>query len=382
MPAGISKTSSANFPMPENIGKLLKTARTSLDLTLQNVSKEIGLPISTLSDIERGKRKTSSVELFKFSRIYNRPVDFFLKDEESNSSFTVLMRAADEKNVSKHAIIEFQTLCNNYRLLKNLLKIPETAAPPDYSRAEPVIAQAEDIAETERGSLGLNGQPVKDIVDLLESKRGIKIFHMSEVGEGFAGAVASDDCYGTCFLINANNPPRRRVFTIAHEYAHSIAHRNRQTHIDYEGPINSGNRREKFADAFAAAFLMPRRSVLEFLGSLNTGKSKMTALVVLQLAIYFGVSFEAAGWRLLELQKLSARQWNEIKGQHIPSSPIASVLGYKNEKDDPELLPRQYKYLCYKAYTEKVISFQKLAELLRKNHFELKEEIDTALPLE
>jgi Zn-dependent peptidase ImmA (M78 family) len=360
----------------KKIGELLKIARTGQDLTLQEVGGKLNLPISTLSDIEHGKRKTTSVELFKFSRLYNRPVDFFLRDYETNSSFSVLLRAVEDTAVSKAAIIKFQELCNNYSFLKSLLKIPDAASSPDYSRSEPTNADAENIAEAERGSLGLNGQPIRDITDLLESKRGIKIFHMDIDGEGFSGAMASDDCYGSCFLINANNPSRRRTFTIAHEYAHCLAHRNQLAHVDYERPIDQGNRQEKFADSFAAAFLMPRGSVIEFLSNLKSSKAEINSLTILQVAIYFGVSFEAAGWRLVSLQQLASTKWNEIIAQHIPTSPIASVLGYVNDDTKPDVLPRQYKYLCYKAYNDGEISLEKLAELLGRNYHELKTEFE------
>jgi Zn-dependent peptidase ImmA (M78 family)/transcriptional regulator with XRE-family HTH domain len=364
-------------PSAEKLGELLKIARNNQDMTLQNVSDRLGLPISTLSEIEHGKRKTTSVELFRFSKLYNRSVDFFLRDYETNSSFAVLLRAIDETAISKAAIMQFQDLCNNYSFLKKLLKIPDAAAPPDYSRSEPTTSDAENIAEAERSSLGLNGQPIRDIADLLESKRGIKIFHMDVIGGEFSGALASDDCYGSCFLINANNPSRRRFFTIAHEYAHCIAHRNQLAHLDYERQVDPGNRQEKFADSFAAAFLMPRGSVLEFLSNLKSNKAQVNALTILQVAIYFGVSFEAAGWRLVALQQMTAAKWNEIIAQHIPSSPIASILGYSNNDNKPDMLPRQYKYLCYKAYGEGEISLEKLAELLNRNYYDLKTEFET-----
>jgi len=361
---------------PELVGGWLRAARNSLDLTLQDVSRQIGLPQSTISDMERGKRQVSGIELYRFSKLYDRPIDFFLRDRRSGTSFKLLMRAAEDESISKKSILKFQDFCNNYRLLKVLLKSPDLPPPPNYSRRKPNPADAEEIAEAERSSLGLNGQPIRDICDLLESKRGIQILHLPEDPDRFFGALAHDEDCGVSFLINSNNPSRRRTFTIAHEYAHCIAHRDQLAHIDYQQAFESRNQNERFADAFAAAFLMPQRAVIEFLSQLRTGEQKAMPSIIVQLAVYFGVSFEAAGWRLVTMRKLNRAKWSDIMRQRIPSTPIARFLGYDlHENVQPDMLPKQYRFLCYQAYDRRLISFERLAELLDRNFYELKGEL-------
>jgi hypothetical protein len=99
-------------------------------------------------------------------------------------------------------------------------------------------------------------------------------------------------------------------------------------------------------------------------------------LIIVQLAVYFGVSFEAAGWRLVTMRKLSRDKWNSIMSQRIPSTPIARFLGYGLSDDvQPDMLPKQYRFLCYRAYDQRLISFERLAELLDRNFYELKDEL-------
>lgn len=363
---------------PQVVGRQLRLARNSLDLTLNNVSRQLGLVISAVSDIELGKRRVSGIELVKFSRLYGRPLDFFLRTSSSGNSFSALMRSLDETSVSKETIIRFQDLCHNYRFLRDLLKVPTMPSPPDYSPSQPNWTHAEEIAEAERVSLGLNGQPIRDISDLLETKRGVKIFHLPENPDKFFGAYVNDDACGACFLINAKNPLRRRTFTIAHEYAHCIAHKDRLAHIDYRQTFEDRNQHERFANAFAAAFLMPRGAVVQFLNQLSSSQRGPVALTLIQLANYFGVSLEAAGWRLVSLRKLAVDKWKQILGQRIPSTPLAKFLGYDKEDAEPEMLPRHYRFLCYEAYAEKLISFERLAELLHRNFHELKSEFGAA----
>lgn len=365
-------------PSPITVGHALRHARKAAGLTLKQLSESLGLAISTISEIETGKRQVSGVELYKFAKVYQRPLSFFLEESESSPSFAVLLRAASATSVPKETIINFHELCRNYRTLRKLMGAPEMPSPPDYSTSEPTtLDQAEVLAEAERGFLGLNGQPIKDICDLLETKRGIKIFHLPDDPDGFSGAFACDQELGACFLVNSRQPPRRRTFTVAHEYAHCIAHRDQLAHIDVSPAFQTKSPHERFADAFAAAFLMPRPTVNEMLAQLvSPQRPLLSAEVLIQLAMYFGVSFEATGWRLVSLRKLSLSRWSDLLNQQVPSSPTARLLGYYNEQDSPDILPRHYKYLAYEAYNTKLISFERLAELLQRNYYELREEFD------
>lgn len=362
-------------PSDVTVGQALKDARAAMGLTLKQVSKSMGIGVATISQIENGKRRVLAVELYRFAKLYHRPVSFFLEESGTSASFAILLRAAGTASISKEIIINFHELCRSYRDLRKLVRAPEMPSPSDYSTSRlTTLNHAEELAEAERGSLGLNGQPIKDICDLLEGKRGIKIFHLPEDPERFSGAFAYDEQLGVCFLINSRHPRRRRTFTVAHEYAHCIAHR-RLAHIDTCPAFEIKNPRERFANVFAAAFLMPERAVNEVLGQLVfPQRFALTAEVLIHLAMYFGVSFEAIGWRLVSLRRLSLSRWRDLLSQQVPSSPTARLLGYYKEEDPPDTFPRQYKYIAYKAYEMKLISFEKLAELLRRNYYELKEE--------
>jgi len=363
-------------PSDVTVGQALKDARAAMGLTLKQVSKSMGIGVATISQIENGKRRVLAVELYRFAKLYHRPVSFFLEESGTSASFAILLRAAGTASISKEIIINFHELCRSYRDLRKLVRAPEMPSPSDYSTSRlTTLNHAEELAEAERGSLGLNGQPIKDICDLLEGKRGIKIFHLPEDPERFSGAFAYDEQLGVCFLINSRHPRRRRPFTVAHEYAHCIAHRNQLAHIDTCPAFEIKNPRERFANVFAAAFLMPERAVNEVLGQLVfPQRFALTAEVLIHLAMYFGVSFEAIGWRLVSLRRLSLSRWRDLLSQQVPSSPTARLLGYYKEEDPPDTFPRQYKYIAYKAYEMKLISFEKLAELLRRNYYELKEE--------
>lgn len=375
-------TSEGKSSLPDILSEKITEARKYFGLTLKQVSLTTGLSVSTLSDIENDKRRVSAVELYRFAQLYHKPISFFFEQEKTTASFSILYRAAalEESPVSRQTISTFHELCRSYKELTTAVGTPSMPSITDYSGAGlTTFNNAEQLAETERSQLGLNGQPIRDIGELLESKRGVKIFNMPEDPEIFSGAFACDEELGSCFLINSLHPKLRRTFTIAHEYAHCLAHRDELAHIDRYRLLDIASPRERFANAFAAAFLMPRHGVQEILSQLISRYDKgITFDIVIRLAVYFGISFEAAGWRLVSLRRLSRVGWEEIREEWKIKYPTVILLGYQNELDVPETMPQHYRFLANKAYGEKLISFERLAELLGRNYFELREEFSKA----
>jgi transcriptional regulator with XRE-family HTH domain len=65
----------------ELIGKRIKACRASVSgLKLRHVSKMTGLSISYISDVENGKCGISAINLYKLSKIFKKPMEYFLKD--------------------------------------------------------------------------------------------------------------------------------------------------------------------------------------------------------------------------------------------------------------------------------------------------------------
>ncbi len=63
----------------KDIIERLKTARIDAGLAQQEVADKLGKPQSYISKIESGERRLDVAEMKKFSTIYKKPVDYFLK---------------------------------------------------------------------------------------------------------------------------------------------------------------------------------------------------------------------------------------------------------------------------------------------------------------
>lgn len=66
----------------EVIGSRLREAREYVGLLQDDVAGALGIPRSSLSALEAGKRKVSGVELRRLARLYRRPVGWLLGEEE------------------------------------------------------------------------------------------------------------------------------------------------------------------------------------------------------------------------------------------------------------------------------------------------------------
>jgi transcriptional regulator with XRE-family HTH domain len=67
----------------EGLAKRLKDAREYLGLSQEYVAQQTGIARPAISEIEAAKRNVSSLELKRFSKLYGRPVEYFLGTAES-----------------------------------------------------------------------------------------------------------------------------------------------------------------------------------------------------------------------------------------------------------------------------------------------------------
>ncbi len=66
----------------ERLGRCLAEAREYLGLSQEFVAERLNLPRASISAMETGKRKVSSLELKQLARLYRRPIQFFLGEDD------------------------------------------------------------------------------------------------------------------------------------------------------------------------------------------------------------------------------------------------------------------------------------------------------------
>lgn len=381
--------------MPVNdasIGARLQTARRALGLTQTEVGKQLGMVTSTISTIEAGKRSVSGAELYRFAQLYRRPLAYFLGEPARESAgFRFLFREADAQNLDRASIVQLEQLVADYQLLEELVGATPLPPPPDYSAfGFRTAAEAEKLAEMERSRLGLGDAPVGDLFNLLDEQVGIRTFMLPVSAPSWSGVVVWDQDERPCIAVNSREIFYRRHHNLAHEYAHVLVHFGRDDRprgrIDVRSRPGRQRSEEHFADAFADAFLMPRRAVLDQLErTLHASSGRVTEEDLVHLAWYFGVSGQAMAERLVSLGNLS-RTTRDTLWKTFQFDALARLLDYQVDDppafaDAPAILPVRFRYLAFKAYRREIISLSKLAELLRENVFELRQKVEASLEL-
>ncbi len=163
------------------------------------------------------------------------------------------------------------------------------------------------ISDTVTSLLNAAGitQPAVNIKKLAEAQGVIVVEDPNdEQTSGFLfRAVGSPPIIG----VNANHPPTRKRFTIAHELAHLLLHIRTGVHVDYaivkmrDARASEGTDEEEMeANRFAAEVLMPRRFLeadLAALGHIFADDERAIA----SLAKKYGVSPQAMAIRLSSL---------------------------------------------------------------------------------
>ena len=365
-----------------DLGRRLRLARERVGFTQAQVADQIEVARTTLVAIESGKRPVRMEELRALAQSYGESVNALTRPESMHVDLLPRFRkAADGKgSAARQAAEVLENLVKAEVELEELLGADRVRSYPPERSIQPgdVRMQAESDAADMRHRLGIGVAPIRDIVSLLEIDLGIRIY-IRPIDSGVSGAFAYDDAVGACVLLNANHPRERRAQTAAHELGHFVSCR-RTVDITFDGRRRS--REERYADAFARAFLTPTRTVMERFSDLTRGSGKLTRRHVILMAHIFGVSREALVRRLEDLGqvKRGAWDWFEAHGG-ITNQQAGQVLNDLVPEDPHRLGTKQpgtlrLNLLAAEVYRQDLMSEGQLAHLLRLDRIELRKILD------
>lgn len=283
--------------IPEQLTK----AREALGLEPSEVAGALGIDVEGLNRWERGTSEPSLEDLWNLAELYKRSTDYFLRllpalPEHLSFRLKRLDKIQDLPPKVREVIVRFEELCRAEAELEEALQKPHPILIEKADRSY----DSEELADKERRRLGLGEQPIRDLRELLASQ-GIRVFVLPVPdipSIELSGMSWWHDDYGPCILVNGRNNPGRRSFTLAHEYAH-LLHADPATICAFMLDVPE----ERFANRFAAAFLMPgpalKRSFVELVGPPRTLPLDQD---LGRLAGRFAVSLEAMGRRLEQLE--------------------------------------------------------------------------------
>ncbi|MFT7840683.1 XRE family transcriptional regulator [Saccharothrix sp. BKS2] len=362
----------------EALATRIRDARESAKLTQAQVAAELGVSRPTLIAMEKGTRAITPLELVKLARLYGRDVANLLRPSQPPASIrakfrTGLMTSPNDTELDE-AVDELEHFADNYvdllrRSQSRLPGRPPAVRPTDYLGPQ---GAGEALATEERNRLGLGDGPLQWLREVLEVEVGLRIF-LLDLPSKVAGVFINVEPLGGCIGVNRNHPPQRRRWTMAHEYAHYLASRDRPevTRLG-SGRLNDS---ERFAEAFAANFLMPRNGVVRRFHELKQDSGgKATPTTLIQLAHTYRVSVQALCLRLETLDLIKHGTWDRLKNHNFQPRAAADMLNLVPVPDSGEPLPYHYRTLATQLYVDGDITETQFAQYLDMSVVEARKE--------
>jgi Zn-dependent peptidase ImmA (M78 family)/DNA-binding XRE family transcriptional regulator len=357
------------------LGELLQQARKKCGMTQAEAAQVLGAARTTIVAIEKGERRLKPNELIKLARAYRQSVSDFVRPSPILEPFAIQFRAAYQRSEKEEAQFEpiiqrLEELCRNYLELEKLMGAP---LPRNYPQAYevtnmPIEATAESVAIAERQRLGLGDGPIPLLRDTLEQSVGLRIFYL-EMPSKYSGFYSYDRQLGGCIAINVNHPEERRRWSLAHEYLHFLAHRQKPT-LDYENQYQRKPESERLADAFPEYFLMPSSGLFKRFNDMCQAQGKFTPTNLFTLAHYYGVSVEALTNRLESMKLLASGTGERLRDRGLKVRKVQQELGLENIPQRSDRVPTHYQHLAIEAFDQGVITEGRFADLLGVDRLE------------
>jgi Zn-dependent peptidase ImmA (M78 family) len=370
----------------QEIGRRLRLARENANVRQDEAAEIIGMSRPTLVSIEKGTRRVRIQELQLLAQRYGVSVNSLLRREAVHTDLVPRFRKMRETE-DDHAIEAVQLLNDLVKAeveLENVLGIERKRRyPPEKGINEgDVVELAEKHAQELREWLGFGAGPIGDIFSVIEFDLGIRLYQRRLSSKSkVAGLFAYDDTVGACILLNANHPLERRIQSAGHEIGHFVGTRRVPEILEDDEQFLS--RDERYANAFARAFLTPRKSFSESFKQLTAGADMLNRRHVILLAHQYNISREACVRRLEELGLLKRGTWEWLKTKGgIKDHHARAVLGEAAERldmaktDANRSVPHRMSLMAHAAWKRGLMSEGQLAELLKLRRVEVRELID------
>ena len=229
----------------------LTLARKKAGYTKSALAREVGVDLRTISAYEAGEYAPAEDSFRKLQSVLNFPEEFFYGDDlEEPKPDTASFRAMSKMTASKRdmALAAGALAFHLNTWLESQFELPEADLPNLSREPTPEVA-----ADSLRRLWGIGELPIRNMIHLLEAK-GVRVFSLA-VNAREVDAFSTWKENTPFVFLNLHKSTEHTRYDAAHELGHLTLHRHAAPH---------GREAERQADMFAAAFLMPRASVLAY----------------------------------------------------------------------------------------------------------------------
>jgi Zn-dependent peptidase ImmA (M78 family) len=328
------------------LGERIKRARIKSGLSLDALAEKANHIVTkqAISQYEKGQKNPSSSVLIALANALDVGVEYFFRTtqvEIGNVDFRKHSAFGKKKQeIIKEKVREY---LERYIQIEEVLDINKPFVNPIETEKLETFDDIENIVLKLRDKWNLGIDPIFNVVEMLELKN-IKVLFVDgdKKFNGLCGR-ANDDARHPFIVLNENHalPDDRKRFTALHELGHMLL----PSHTLDE---------EKVSDRFAGAFLFPKDSVLKEFGE---KRSKIAIKELEHVKLKYGISIAGIIFRLHQLHIISDAMFKRFWIQNRSGKFDEKIVLQREEKVS------RFDNLLAHAYSEKLISLSKLAEL-------------------
>jgi len=375
---------------PDTNPDVLQWARKVIGLPRHIAAERIGVKEDVLDQWEKGEVKPTLGQLRHAARVYRKPLATLLlaqlpkHESPIKADFRLLLEnQGREWSTELHlALLRVQM---QHDVAIQLARLDDNLPPPielSLTIDDDVEVSSEIVRDwlEESAPRPVNSYGKRDFsqwITLIEVKT-ILVTQATGISlEEMRGCSISEEPFPT-ILLNANDSPNGRLFTLIHELAHILLHAGGICDQEDRFVEDSGEKEriERFCNALAAAVLIPRAQLFKDRRVVRAAPStRWSEREIAEFSTRFGVSREALILRLVELKRASWDLYFELRPRyeraHEETKQDASGTGffspYQRKIRD---FGRRYTISVLNAYHREDITGLDLANYLdmRLNH--------------
>lgn len=286
-------------------GNRLKSARQYRGLTVDELSQKINVTKQAVSQYETGKIENVPFDkIAAISNALNFPYQYFLQENNFDiqtgaTYFRSLMKTSKKYRLAQE--IKMEHIAVIYAFLNEYITFPELNLPDWIGK----ISSPTEAAKALRDYWGLGDKPIENLVRTAEKNGIIVTIFSTDTDDIDAFSQYVEVNNSDVFIIalsNNKDSAARLNFDIAHELGHILLH---EWSEDEEVLTREEFKtKEKEANEFASAFLLPETS---FLKEVSLEPQKLDYYV--QLKRKWKVSIAAMLYRCCDFNVISQSQY-------------------------------------------------------------------------
>ncbi|MCI4317434.1 MAG: XRE family transcriptional regulator [Thermoplasmata archaeon] len=303
---------------------VLEWARTSAGLSREEAAEKAQLQTARLASIEKGTARPSWPELKRLAHVYRRsPAVLLLPVPPDEPGLPKYFRSAqvEAKAAVKLSPETISAIRRARQLQQALAELRQDAPRATKPLPKATITDSpEATAAKVRELLRLSDEPlvqrrVREPRDLFREYRstlfdyGVLVLQLSMPPEEVRGFSLLNGPDPT-LVVSQSDSPTARCFTLLHELGHALLRDGGICEISFRSPVVARNPEERFCNAFAGNFLLPRGEIMEASRELAAGEP-VNSVLVQRLGHRYGVSREVVLRRLLDVGGIAPQQYRD-----------------------------------------------------------------------